>query len=186
MKTLIHLSDLHFGKVDYKKIAPLIKVIEEIKPDMVVISGDFTQRAKEEEFKEAKKFIRRLNLPVFVIPGNHDIPLYNAFKRFRAPFKSYSKFISKDLSPYYEDEEISLIGINSVRRFAISSGKIHTNHIEEIERKIEHLDPKIVKIVVCHHPFDLPPKNQIKKNTHKVVAQSKTAVQKLSKHKIDM
>ena len=89
MKTIVHLSDLHFGKVDKSRINPLINIITGIKPDLVIISGDLTQRATEKEYKEAKKFIKKIKRPVFIIPGNHDIPLFNVYRRLISPFKKY-------------------------------------------------------------------------------------------------
>jgi 3',5'-cyclic AMP phosphodiesterase CpdA len=94
MKKIVHISDLHFGRVDERRIAPLIKHIQDIKPDIVVISGDFTQRAKESEFMQAKAFLDKVQFPVFPIPGNHDVPLYNVFRRYAAPFTRYKKYIS--------------------------------------------------------------------------------------------
>jgi 3',5'-cyclic AMP phosphodiesterase CpdA len=187
MKTIVHLSDLHFGRVDYKRIKPLVTLLQKIDPELIVISGDFTQRAKEEEFIEAKKFIEDLKKPLFVVPGNHDIPLYNIYRRFRSPFKKYLKFISSDLSPYYQDKDIAILGINSVRRFTISSGRISKKQIKEAESRLEKLDDKILKIIVCHHPFDLPIKKDTHhKHTHKVVARSKLVIKKFSKYKVDV
>lgn len=187
MKTIIHISDLHFGRVDHTRIDPLLDIVQKVHPDMVVISGDFTQRAKEKEFKDAKEFIKKLNHPVFVIPGNHDIPLYNIFKRFGSPFKRYKEFISEDLAPLYVDDEMALIGINSVRNFTISSGRISKKDIQAIEKNIQHLPKDLIKIVVCHHPFDLPMNaNTHHKHTHKVVASSNMAMNTLAKYGVDM
>jgi 3',5'-cyclic AMP phosphodiesterase CpdA len=187
MRTIIHLSDLHFGKVDYKRIKPLLLLIKEINPDLVVISGDLTQRAKEEEFEEAKAFLAKIDKPLFVVPGNHDIPLYNIFKRIYRPFKRYFTFISPHLAPIYRDNEMALIGINSVRRWTISSGRISKKQIEQAEEYFKAIKNDCLKIVVCHHPFDLPiDKNTHHKHTHSVVARSKLAMKKLSKHKVDI
>lgn len=186
MKTLIHISDLHFGKIDISRVQPLLNVINKINPDMVVISGDLTQRAKESEFQDAKKFIEDLKRPVFIVPGNHDISLYNPFIRFFTPFKNFKKYISKDLSPLYVDKEIALIGINSVNRFNITAGRIKKRHIREITSHIKGLHPDIIKIAVCHHPFDVPPKDDVRHYIHKVVARSKMAVRSLSKHNVDI
>ncbi|MEI6479011.1 MAG: metallophosphoesterase [bacterium] len=187
MKTVIHLSDLHFGKVDTKRINPLIDQISKIKPDLIVVSGDFTQRATEKEYKAAKKFLGKLKYPVFVVPGNHDIPLFNIYQRFVSPFKKYTKFISSDLAPFYCDENIAVVGINSVRRYTITSGRISKKQIRTTANILDSLDPKLIKIVVCHHPFDLPHSAKtIKKHTHKVVAHSKSAMKHFSDKKVDV
>ena len=187
MKTIVHMSDLHFGKVDSKRVRPLIKRISEINPDLVIVSGDLTQRATEKEYKDAKKFLKKLDCEVFVIPGNHDIPLLNVFQRLTSPFKKYKKFISSDLSPFYRDEKIAVVGINSVRRYTISSGSISKKQIEIAEKLLDNLDPKLIKIVVCHHPFDLPHSAKtIKKHTHGVVSHSKVAMKHFSQKRGDV
>lgn len=181
MKRVVHISDLHFGRVDKKRVKPIISKIQELKPDIVVISGDFTQRAKEKEFKDAKKFIKDLKYPVFVIPGNHDIPLYNFFKRMLFPFTNYKKYISTDFAPVYTDDEIAIFGVNSVRRFAITSGKIRKAQLQTIENQAKELPDHILKIVVSHHPFDLPFNKKTHHNiTHKVIARSQYAMKRLS------
>jgi 3',5'-cyclic AMP phosphodiesterase CpdA len=185
MKKIVHLSDLHFGKVDKKRVEPLFQILTEINPDLIVISGDFTQRAKEEEFIEAQEFIKKLSWPVFAVPGNHDIPLYNVFKRFGSPFENYKKYICTDLTPLYFDDEVALIGINSANPFTISAGKINETQVDYIEGCLTCLDPNIFKIVVSHHPFDLPYPltNPL---THKIIGRSKMAMKRLGKHGIDI
>ncbi len=182
------MSDLHFGKVDSKRINPLIKKISEIKPDLVIVSGDLTQRATEKQYKDAKKFLRKLNCEIFVIPGNHDIPsFFRIFQRLTSPFKKYQKFISSDLSPFYYDEKIAVVGINSVRRYTVTSGRISSKQIVTTEKLLASVDPKLIKIVVCHHPFDLPHSAKtIKKHTHGVVSHSKVAMKHFSQKKVDI
>jgi 3',5'-cyclic AMP phosphodiesterase CpdA len=97
MRTIVHLSDLHFGRVDQQLIEPLIKTISEIKPDLVAVSGDLTQRARSRQFVEARAFLDALPEPQIVVPGNHDIPLHNIFARFLGPLDKYRRYITDDL-----------------------------------------------------------------------------------------
>jgi len=90
MRTIVHLSDIHFGKVDDKLLAPLRATVESVTPDIVVVSGDLTQRAKSEEFKAAKAYLDTLPQPQIIVPGNHDIPLYNVAARFLTPLTKYT------------------------------------------------------------------------------------------------
>ncbi len=60
MARLVHLSDLHFGAHDELLVSAVEKRIDEIEPDLVVISGDFTQRARTDQFKQACAFLGRL------------------------------------------------------------------------------------------------------------------------------
>ncbi len=131
--------------------------IREIAPDLVVVSGDLTQRARSAQFIEAKAFLDSLPSPQIVVPGNHDIPMHNVFDRFLSPLEKYKKYITEDLQPFYADEEIAAIGINTARSLTIKDGRINEEQIaEDRGKKCANLADEILKIVVTHHPFDLP------------------------------
>ena len=156
MRTLVHLSDTHFGRVDYAIVERLKEKIEEINPHLIIVSGDLTQRARSHQFIEARKFLKSLPQPQLVVPGNHDVPLYNVFARFFTPLEKYKKYISKNLLPFYKDEKIAVIGVNTARSLTIKDGSINQKQVANIRRKMCDLDDKMLKIVVTHHPFDLP------------------------------
>jgi 3',5'-cyclic AMP phosphodiesterase CpdA len=156
MRKIVHLSDLHFGRVDPALLDPLRERVKAIDPDVVVVSGDLTQRAKPRQFREAKAFLDSLPKPQVVVPGNHDIPLYNVFQRFFTPLNKYRKFVSRDLEPEYIDDEIAVIGINTARSLTFKDGKINKDQVEHVRSKICHLPDTVAKIVVTHHPFDVP------------------------------
>ncbi|HSQ20225.1 MAG TPA: metallophosphoesterase, partial [Blastocatellia bacterium] len=115
MRTLVHLSDIHFGRLDEAIIEPLIQTINNIKPDVVAISGDLTQRARSHQFKAARAFLDALPKPQIVVPGNHDIPMHNLLYRFAQPLDKYRRYITDDLRPLYSDEEIVVVGVNTAR-----------------------------------------------------------------------
>lgn len=156
MRILVHLSDVHFGRVDYAIVDPLVKKINEIAPDLVVLSGDLTQRARSAQFIEARAFLDRLPTPQIVVPGNHDIPMHNVFDRFLHPLEKYKKYITDDLQPFYTDEEIAVVGVNTARSLTIKDGRINAEQIANVREKMCSLPDNIVKIIVTHHPFDLP------------------------------
>ena len=156
MRTIAHLSDLHFGRVDDALLAPLTRAVSALAPDVVVVSGDLTQRARAAQFREARAFLDSLPQPQIVIPGNHDEPLYNVFMRFVAPLKNYRRYIAKDLEPAYVDDEVAVLGINTARSRTFKGGRINEEQVEVIRAKLCTLDDSIVKIVVTHHPFDTP------------------------------
>ncbi len=156
MRTLVHLSDLHFGRVDYAIIEPLIETIKELKPDVVVVSGDLTQRARSQQFKEAREFLDRLPSPQIIVPGNHDVPLHNVFARFFQPLDKYRRYITDDLQPFYVDEEVAILGINTARSLTIKDGRINEEQIARIREQMCPLSHEVTKIIVTHHPFDLP------------------------------
>lgn len=156
MKTLVHLSDVHFGRVDYEVVNRITAEINELNPDVVVVSGDLTQRARSHQFIEARAFLEALPKPQIVVPGNHDIPLYNVFSRFGSPLEKYKKYITDDLRPTYLDDEISILGVNTARSLTIKDGRINEHQIEWIRQKLCPMSNNLVKIIVTHHPFDLP------------------------------
>jgi len=156
MRTLVHLSDLHFGRVDQALLAPLRALVERVDPDVVVVSGDLTQRAKEEEFEAARAWLDTLPGPQIIVPGNHDISLYNVFRRFVRPLSRYKRYITDDLDPFYLDDEIAVVGVNTARSLTIKDGRMSMSQIAAIRAQLSGLPPEITRIVVTHHPFDLP------------------------------
>jgi 3',5'-cyclic AMP phosphodiesterase CpdA len=156
MRTLVHLSDLHFGHIDPAIVEPLAATVTEIKPDVVVVSGDLTQRARTEQFQEARDFLDELPQPQIIVPGNHDVPLYNIFARFLEPLDKYRRYITDDLEPFHADEEIAILGINTARSLTIKDGRINEQQVARIRERLCPYGNEITKIIVTHHPFDLP------------------------------
>ncbi|MDQ3323099.1 MAG: metallophosphoesterase [Acidobacteriota bacterium] len=156
MRTLVHISDIHFGRVDYAIVESLIVKINEIAPDLVVVSGDLTQRARSAQFIEARAFLDKLPKPQIVVPGNHDIPLHNVLARFATPLEKYKKYITDDLQPFYVDEEIAVLGVNTARSLTIKDGRVNERQVVVIREKLCGLPNEILKVLVTHHPFDLP------------------------------
>lgn len=156
MRTVVHLSDLHFGSVNEAIIAPLIRTINDLRPDVVAVSGDLTQRARSRQFQEARAFLDALPRPQIVVPGNHDIPLHNVFLRFAQPLENYRRYITDELRPFYADDEIAILGVNTARSLTIKGGRINKTQVAWIREKFCALGPDVIKIVVTHHPFDLP------------------------------
>lgn len=131
--------------------------IRRIQPDVIAVSGDLTQRASSREFEKAGAFLRELPMPQIVVPGNHDVPLYNIYARFRGGFNAYKQFIGDNLEPFYLDDEIAIAGVNTARRLIIKGGRINDRQMLRVEEQLCGLPDRIKKIVVTHHPFDLPP-----------------------------
>ena len=156
MRTIVHLSDVHFGRVHLNLVEPLIQCVNEIKPDLVAVSGDLTQRARTYQFKEARVFLDSLPKPQIVVPGNHDVPLHNLFARFFQPLVKYRRFITKDLQPFYADNEVAVVGVNTARSFTFKGGRVNQAQVEGVRQKLCPLPDEVIKAVVTHHPFDLP------------------------------
>jgi 3',5'-cyclic AMP phosphodiesterase CpdA len=156
MRVVVHLSDIHFGRLDPALVDPLVAVVTRLHPDLVAVSGDLTQRARRTEFGDARAFLDALGFPRLVVPGNHDVPLYNVFTRFVTPLQRYRQAITDDLSPVYRDEEVIAVGVNTARSFTWGEGRINARQVDEIVRVLSGTPRDLIRIVVTHHPFDLP------------------------------
>ena len=156
MRRIVHISDLHFGAANHQIAARLVESITELEPHLVIVSGDLTQRARTAQFKEAKRFLDRLPQPQLIVPGNHDVPLYNVYNRFVSPLDKYEKIITSELEPFISDEEIAVAGINTTRSMTIKGGRIGREQVDRLRAKMSAIPDRMLKIVVTHHPFDVP------------------------------
>lgn len=155
MRRLIHISDLHFGRLRPDLLNALHEDILETSPDLVVVSGDLTQRARHSEFAEACTFLKSLPFRKLIVPGNHDVPLWNVFQRFKDPMRRYRSYITEDLAPAYDDEEISVQGVSTAHGKTIAGGRFGTQDLERVIHHWRRLPPHVLKILVSHHPFEL-------------------------------
>lgn len=151
---VVHLSDLHFGRVDERLLVPLVAAVEAAQPDVVAVSGDLTQRARESEFKAARAFLNRLPRPQVIVPGNHDVPLYNLFDRLARPLALFRKIIDAQAFPYYVDGRLAMIGVNTARSMVIKNGRINEQQMDAVRLAFTALPADVVRVVVTHHPFD--------------------------------
>src|SRR5829696_287940 len=156
MRKIVHISDIHFGMADSAVVDRLVEKICELQPDLIVVSGDLTQRAKTKQFREARAFLDRLPCPQLVVPGNHDVPLYNVFSRFLNPLTKFKRYVTDDLAPEFHDDELAVFGINTARSLTIKGGRVNKEQVDDVVRKLHPIDETKVKLVVTHHPFDLP------------------------------
>ena len=155
MTRIIHLSDLHFGTEDSQTIFFLQNKIMDLNPNLIIISGDFTQSASHGEFTTAQNFLTSLPAPYLCVAGNHDIPAHNLIERFLSPYRRYKKYISSQLEPQLRYDHIEIIGLNTARRalphWNWANGAINEKQLEKIVN-----DPlsKGVKRRLCvlHHP----------------------------------
>ncbi|MEQ8745057.1 metallophosphoesterase [Parasphingorhabdus sp.] len=160
MARIAHLSDIHFGANDPNIVAATIDWLTEKRPDLVIISGDLTQRAREKQFQDAADYLgalRQNELPLLVIPGNHDVPLYDVFRRFASPLGRYKRYIAHDLCPWVETDEVAVLGINTARSLTIKDGRINEQQMQLIRQRFNNVTPDKTRILVTHHPlFALP------------------------------
>ena len=152
MRTLAHLSDLHFDRVDQGVLEALRRRVKALAPDVVVISGDLTQRARAHQFRAARAFLDSLPKPQVVVPGNHDVPLYNVLARFLAPLAGYRRVIAGDVEPGFVDDEIAVLGINTARSFVFKGGRVSGSQLARVCEALGRLQGGRTRIVVSHHP----------------------------------
>ena len=156
MRIVVHLSDIHFGRLDPATIDPLRAAISDVTPDLLAVSGDLTQRARRTEFAAARAFLDAIPFPRLVVPGNHDVPLYNIVNRFLTPLARYQHAITDNLSPVYRDEELIAVGVNTARSWTWGEGRINERQVDDVVAQLAVAPRDLIRIVVTHHPFDLP------------------------------
>jgi 3',5'-cyclic AMP phosphodiesterase CpdA len=160
MARIAHLSDIHFGANDSEIVAGTEAWLAEQKPDLVIISGDFTQRARVRQFKEAGAYLERLRdagHKLLVVPGNHDIPLYDVFRRFAAPLVRYRRYVAEELCPWYEDDEVAVLGLNTARSLTFKDGRINEAQMQLLRSRFAEVPDSKTRILITHHPlFAMP------------------------------
>ncbi len=156
MRTIAHISDLHFGRHDETAAERLLADISAVRPDLLVITGDLTQRARHSQFAAARAFLEKLPRPVIVIPGNHDVPLYDVIERFVGRLARYRRYICDELQPFFADDEIALLGLNTARSAAFSNGRISFRQAAAIKSVFAQMPASRLRILAIHHPLAVP------------------------------
>ncbi|MDO9218352.1 MAG: metallophosphoesterase, partial [Lacisediminimonas sp.] len=153
MTRIIHLSDPHFGTERPQVVDALQRLVRELSPDCLVLSGDITQRARPVQFRAARAFLDRLAVPhLLTIPGNHDISLFNPFKRLFAPYRDYRRWIGAELEPVIDLPDVLIIGVNTTRRYRHIQGEVSDRQVQSVARRLRAAGPAQTRIVVTHQP----------------------------------
>ena len=127
---LLHLSDLHVGTVEEPDVErALATLIERVNPDLIVASGDLTHRAQPAEHDRAAAFLKRLERPLLVIPGNHDIPW----------------------APVHRADDLFVVGLNSVRPWRHQSGGLRSAQLRRAAELLAAAPAEALCVVVLHH-----------------------------------
>ncbi|MEM7581783.1 MAG: metallophosphoesterase family protein [Acidobacteriota bacterium] len=179
MRQILHISDIHFGPPHRHEVSEaVLQLISRRRPDLVVISGDLTQRARPEQFAEARAFVDRIEVPSIVVPGNHDVPMYRVWERVGAPFGAYRRHFAEDLEPTYQDDEMAVIGVNTAFNWTIKDGRVTRAGLRRLEQQLAAVPAGVARIVVAHHQLVPPPRfdtQRVLENAHQVVALLKRA-----------
>lgn len=157
---LVHLSDLHFGREQSVVVDALLKALDQLQPELVLISGDLTQRATRREYRKVQAFLASLQWPVVLVPGNHDLSAHRLLERFFQPWKKWHKYIGTPLEPRLQAGTVSVAGINSARRlgkfFDWSRGRISPLQAYQASQWLAQTPEQNLRILLAHHPFWLP------------------------------
>jgi 3',5'-cyclic AMP phosphodiesterase CpdA len=153
VSVILHLSDTHFGTEDPAAVEALVTLTETERPDVVVASGDITQRAREREFVRAQRFFNRLrSRHTLVLPGNHDIPLWDLPRRLLAPYASFRRYFGDNLEPRLLSDQVWIASLLSVRRWRHKDGALSLDQIERTAQWLSQAPRNTLKVVVTHHP----------------------------------
>ena len=147
---IIQISDLHFGMHNEALINPFFLDLAQLKPDLIMISGDLTQRATTEQYHLLRHFLNTLPAPYLTVPGNHDIPLYNVYNRLSQPFAKYQKYVSPSLEAHFINNEVKILGVNSATPYKIKDGKLSKKTIKQIRDSFAQ-DNGLINILFFHH-----------------------------------
>ncbi len=152
MSVLLQISDTHFGTEQPQVVEALVALAAQQRPDVVVLSGDITQRARQHQFLAARAFVDRLGAQVLAIPGNHDIALFNLWSRLTRPYARYAEAFGADLEPVYSSFDLLILGVNTTRAWRHKHGEVSKTQIDRVARQLKEAAPKQLRVVVVHQP----------------------------------
>ena len=153
MTLLIQISDPHFGTEQPAVVEALRRFVRTQAPQLLVLSGDITQRARRSQFAAARAFIDSLKVPALLaIPGNHDIPLFNAALRLLRPYANYAWAFGRDLAPVFSSDDILAIGVNTTRNYRHTDGAISASQVANVAAHLRRASSQQLRIVVTHQP----------------------------------
>jgi 3',5'-cyclic AMP phosphodiesterase CpdA len=153
MTVLLQISDPHFGTERPMVVAALLRLIDAIPPDLVVVSGDITQRARRHQFAAARAFFDTLKpTPMVIVPGNHDIPLFDPFARCFYPYANHQRAFGAELEPSFESNDVLVLGVNTTRAYRHTDGEVSMQQIRRVAARLETARETQLRVVITHQP----------------------------------
>ncbi len=152
MSLLLQISDTHFGTEQPPVAEALSRLARQQGPDLVVLSGDITQRARPAQFRAARAFVDGLGAPVLAVPGNHDIPLFDLWRRLREPYARYRAAFGAELEPVHRSPDLLVVGLNTTRPWRHRHGEVSAQQVERVARLLDSATPAQLRVVVVHQP----------------------------------
>ena len=166
MSSLLQISDTHFGTEQPAVVDALAALARQQRPDLVVLSGDITQRARPAQFRAARALTDRLGLPLLAIPGNHDIPLFAPWTRLRRPYARYIAAFGADLEPVHSSPDLMVVCVNTTRAWRHKHGEISALQVDRVARLLERADAAQLRVVVVHQPAAVMRPEDLKNRLH--------------------
>lgn len=152
MSVLLHIADTHFGTERRSVVEALVALAAQQLPDLVVLAGDVTQRARPGQFRAAKAFVDRLGAPVLAVPGNHDIALFDPWARLTRPYARWAGAFGADLEPVHASAELLVVGVNTTRAWRHKNGEVSAAQIDRVAGLLATASPQQLRVVVVHQP----------------------------------
>ncbi len=152
MSILLQISDTHFGTEQPAVVEALVALVRAQRPDVMVLSGDITQRARPAQFRAARAFTDRLGVPLLAVPGNHDLPLFDLWARLRNPYERFIVAFGDDLEPVHSSSDLMVVCVNTTRARRHKDGEVSPQQIERVARLIEGAQVGQLRVVVVHQP----------------------------------
>lgn len=157
MSVLLQVSDPHFGTEQPAVVEALAALWAAQKPDVLVMSGDITQRARPWQFSAAGRFVERLApRHALVIPGNHDIPLVDPFMRMFRPYARHRRVFGDELQPMLDLPDLLAIGVRTTRRYRHIDGEVSATQVARVAERLRAATPDQLRVVITHQPVDVP------------------------------
>ena len=157
MSLLLQVSDPHFGTERPEVVEALVALAQLRRPDVLVLSGDITQRARRPQFEAAAQLCDRLGIATrLVLPGNHDIALFDLATRAFRPYRFYREFFGADLAPVVDRPDLLVIGVNTTRAWRHKHGEVSAQQVDAVARRLRASSPGQLRVVVTHQPVDVP------------------------------
>jgi len=157
VSVLLHVSDPHFGTEQPPVVAALQRLSEHLDPDLLVVSGDITQRARRRQFEAAGRALGALRARArLVIPGNHDIPLFDVLGRLACPYRGWRRTFGRELEPRIEAPDLLVLAVCTTRRLRHVNGRVSRRQIDAVARRLLSASPRQLRVVVTHQPVHVP------------------------------
>ena len=152
MSVLLQISDPHFGTEQPPVVEALAALARQERPDLLVLSGDITQRARPAQFRAARTFVDRLGVPLLAVPGNHDIPLFDLWTRLRRPYARHVAVFGTELEPLHASPDLMVVCVNTTRAWRHKHGEVSALQIDRVARTLSRARAEQLRVVVVHQP----------------------------------